>query len=163
MSQSKIITLSIGIRLTQWKRNNHLLDAHEKFEEYSKDCGWPRRPWLNAGRKKSPFFIKKIRFTPQKYFFFCIYLLVMPKYWVKNYFAHGSFPEVGQKQKTEEKKSEKDRTMIITMAKLCMAHASTHGTRKPPGPKLRIIQKVYFCLMKVSETETFCILDWNQF
>ena len=26
----------------------------------------------------------------------------MPKYWVKNYFAHGSFPEVGQKQKTEE-------------------------------------------------------------
>ena len=28
----------------------------------------------------------------------------MPKYWVKNYFAHGSFPEVGQKQKTEKKK-----------------------------------------------------------
>ena len=27
----------------------------------------------------------------------------MPKYWVKNYFAHGRFPEVGQKQKTEEK------------------------------------------------------------
>ena len=29
----------------------------------------------------------------------------MPKYWVKNYFAHGSFPEVGQKQKTEKKKN----------------------------------------------------------
>ena len=28
----------------------------------------------------------------------------MPKYWVKNYFAHGRFPEVGQKQKTEGKK-----------------------------------------------------------
>ena len=27
----------------------------------------------------------------------------MPKYWVRNYFAHGRFPEVGQKQKTEEK------------------------------------------------------------
>ena len=27
----------------------------------------------------------------------------MPKYWVKNYFAHGSFPKVGQKQKTEKK------------------------------------------------------------
>ena len=27
----------------------------------------------------------------------------MPKYWVKNYFAHGRFPEVGQKQKTKEK------------------------------------------------------------
>ena len=26
----------------------------------------------------------------------------MPKYWVKNYFEHGSFPEVGQKQKTEK-------------------------------------------------------------
>ena len=30
----------------------------------------------------------------------------MPKYWVKNYFAHGRFPEVGQKQKTEEKEEE---------------------------------------------------------
>ena len=28
----------------------------------------------------------------------------MPKYWVKNYFAHGIFPEVGQKQKTERKR-----------------------------------------------------------
>ena len=36
----------------------------------------------------------------------CIYLLVMPKYWGGNYFAHGSFPKVGQKQKTEEKKKE---------------------------------------------------------
>ena len=28
------------------------------------------------------------------------------KYCVKNYFAHGSFPEVGQKQKTERKEEE---------------------------------------------------------
>ena len=33
----------------------------------------------------------------------------MPKYWGKNYFAHGRFPEVGQKQKTEEKEREKER------------------------------------------------------
>ena len=33
----------------------------------------------------------------------------MPKYWVKNYFAHGSFPEVGQKQKTEKKKKKERR------------------------------------------------------
>ena len=33
----------------------------------------------------------------------------MPKYWGKNYFAHGSFPEVGQKQKTEKKKKKKER------------------------------------------------------
>ena len=61
----------------------------------------------------------------------------MPKYWGKNYFAHGSFPEVGQNQKTEKKKREdkkKRPNVVITMAKLCMAHASTHGARKPPGP-----------------------------
>ena len=28
--------------------------------------------------------------------------------------------------------------MVITMAKLRMAHASTHGARKPPGPKLEV-------------------------
>ena len=27
----------------------------------------------------------------------------MPKYWGRNYFAHGRFPKVGQKQKTEKK------------------------------------------------------------
>ena len=63
----------------------------------------------------------------------------MPKYWGKNYFAHENFPEVGQKQKTEKKEKKKEeeeeRTMVITMAKLRMAHASTHGARKPPGPK----------------------------
>ena len=31
----------------------------------------------------------------------------MPKYWDKNYFANGSFPEVGQKQKTEKKEEER--------------------------------------------------------
>ena len=39
--------------------------------------------------------------------FFCIYLLVMPKYWGKQIFTHGRFPEVGQKQKTENKKKRK--------------------------------------------------------
>ena len=32
-----------------------------------------------------------------------IYLLVMPKYWGKQIFSLGSFPEAGQKQKTEKK------------------------------------------------------------
>ena len=59
----------------------------------------------------------------------------MPKYWVKNYFTHGRFPEVGQKQKTEKREREKEeRKLVKTMAKLRMAHASTHGARKPPGP-----------------------------
>ena len=57
----------------------------------------------------------------------------MPKYWGGNYFAHRRFPEVGQKQKTGKKEREKkkeeeeERTMVITMAKLRMAHASRLG------------------------------------
>ena len=31
-------------------------------------------------------------------------------------------------------KKEKDRKLVITIAKLRMAHASMHGARKPPGP-----------------------------
>ena len=44
----------------------------------------------------------------------------MPKYWGKNYFAHGSFPEMGQKQKMEKKEKERrkkiDRKLVITIA-----------------------------------------------
>ena len=31
----------------------------------------------------------------------------MPKYWGKQIFSHGSFPEVGEKQKAQKKKEEK--------------------------------------------------------
>ena len=51
----------------------------------------------------------------------------MPKYWVKKNFSLGSFPEVGQKQETEGKKEKNDRKLVITMAKLRMAHASRQG------------------------------------
>ena len=44
----------------------------------------------------------------EKKIFVCIYLLVMPKYWGKQIFTHGRFPEVGQKQKTERKKDEEE-------------------------------------------------------
>ena len=54
-----------------------------------------------------------------------MYLLFMPKYWVKNYFAHGSFPEVGQKQKTEEKERERER---LNNGK--NNGQATHGARK---------------------------------
>ena len=33
--------------------------------------------------------------------------------------------------------------MVITMAKLRMAHASMHGARKPPGPRLQQ-QTIFF-------------------
>ena len=48
----------------------------------------------------------------------------MPKYWVKNYFAHGRFPEVGQKQKTEKKKK-KER-----LNNGDINGQATHGARK---------------------------------
>ena len=51
----------------------------------------------------------------------------MPKYWVKNYFAHGRFPEVGQKQKTEKKKREKERERAKVGDNNGQA---THGARK---------------------------------
>ena len=36
-------------------------------------------------------------------------LLVMPKYWGKQIFINGRFPEVGQKKKTERKRREKEK------------------------------------------------------
>ena len=48
----------------------------------------------------------------------------------KQIFSFGRFPEVGQKQKTERKergKMRRDWTMVITMGKLRMAHASRLG------------------------------------
>ena len=36
----------------------------------------------------------------------------MPKYWEGNYFAQWSFPEVGQKQKTEKKEEERERAKV---------------------------------------------------
>ena len=58
-----------------------------------------------------------------------IYLLVMPKYWVTNYFAHGSFPEVGQKQKTEKKKKREKRKRRANDGNNNdqATHGSTHG------------------------------------
>ena len=49
----------------------------------------------------------------------------MPKYWVKTYFTHGRFPEVGQKQKTEKKKKKKERPKVGDNN-----GQATHGARK---------------------------------
>ena len=49
--------------------------------------------------------------------------------------------------------------MVITMAKLCMAHASTHGARKPPGP---IIQGLGLAQNLVTHTyHTLIQIDTN--
>ena len=60
----------------------------------------------------------------------------MPKYWVKKYFAHGRFPKVGQKQKTEKKRRKKkeERTMVITMASYALQTPPQVAHAEPPGP-----------------------------
>ena len=61
-----------------------------------------RRPWPDAGRKKSKkhskinFFVKKLKLQ-QQHNFFCIFLLVMQKYWGKQIFKNQRFPEVAEK------------------------------------------------------------------
>ena len=50
----------------------------------------------------------------------------MPQYWGKNYFAHGSFPEVGQKQKTEKKERRKREGAKVGDNN----GQATHGARK---------------------------------
>ena len=51
----------------------------------------------------------------------------MPKYWGKQIFRHGSFPEVGQKQKTEREKKEKKKERLNVGDNNGQA---THGARK---------------------------------
>ena len=50
----------------------------------------------------------------------------MPKYWGKQIFAHGRFPEVGQKQKTEKKERKKEERLNDGNNN----GQATHGARK---------------------------------
>ena len=52
----------------------------------------------------------------------------MPKFWGKQIFAHGSFPEVGQKQKTERERKKERLNDGNNNGQ------ATHGARKPSGP-----------------------------
>ena len=63
----------------------------------------------------------------------------MPKYWGKQTFAHGRFPEVGQKQKTEREKERKRRERLNdgnNNGQLRIATPPRVAHAKPPGPKL---------------------------
>ena len=57
----------------------------------------------------------------------------MPKYWGKQIFTHGSFPEVGQKQKTERKRKKKDWMMVRTMASYALQRHLGWRTRSCLG------------------------------
>ena len=56
----------------------------------------------------------------------------MPKYWGKNDFALGCFPEVGQMQKTERKERMNNG---INNGQLRIATPPRMAHTKPPGPK----------------------------
>ena len=52
----------------------------------------------------------------------------MPKYWGKQIFILGSFPEVGQKQKMEKKERKNNN------GQLRIANTTSGAHTKPPGP-----------------------------
>ena len=57
----------------------------------------------------------------------------MPKFWGKQISTHRRFPEVGQKQKTEKKKREKERLKVgNNNGQLRIAPQVAQA--KPPGP-----------------------------
>ena len=57
----------------------------------------------------------------------------MPKYWGKQIFSHGRFPEVGQKQKTEKKKKERKRPNDGNNNGRAMHGACKHAWRTQAG------------------------------
>ena len=62
----------------------------------------------------------------------------MPKYWGKQIFAHGRFPEVGQKQKTEKRERKRERPKVgNNNGQLRIATPPRVAHAKPPGPKRR--------------------------
>ena len=80
----------------------------------------------------------------------------MPKYWVKNYFAHGRFSEVGKKQKTEKKKErERERERLNNGDNNGQA---THGARKHAWcTQAAWAKKIYiFSSFSYAVSEEFC-------
>ena len=92
--------------------SDHLLrEMHRMFNNQNTPGtrGGPGSHDRDAGCKKKKKCQKISFFVKNKNTFFCIYLLVMPKYWGKQIFAHERLPKVGQmsKAKDGEKKKRK--------------------------------------------------------
>ena len=79
----------------------------------------------------------------------------MQKYWVKNYLAHGIFPEEGQKQKTEKKKEEEKRERAKVGDNNGQA---THGARKHAWRTQAAWANngQYKCMVQNSDKQKFC-------
>ena len=71
----------------------------------------------------------------------------MPKYWGKQIFSLGSFPEVGQKQKTEKKKEKKERPKVgNNNGQLRIATPPWVGHAKPHGPMVCNLTELFSCI-----------------
>ena len=77
-------------------------------------------------------------------------------------FRTWEFPQSGSKAEDGGKKRKKEeRKLVKTMAKLRMAHASTHGARKPPGPKYFLSLQVK--LKKIPSFDSQVLkLEWQR-
>ena len=73
----------------------------------------------------------------------------MPKNWGKQIFSLGSFPKVGQKQKTEKKR--KRPKVGNNNVQLRIAKATLCGTRKLLGPKIQF-RHICFSSSKTKNT-----------
>ena len=80
----------------------------------------------------------------------------MPKYWGKQIFSLGSFPEVSQKKKTE--KNKKTEHVGNNNGQLLIANATSGGARKPPGPKFCLPHVMFVAATHLSEVA----LAWSQ-
>ena len=80
---------------------NLCMEKKEREEYTPGTRGWSRLRdrtlAVEKNRAKMTFFSGAEKNYLKKIYFFCIYLLVMPKYWGKQIFTHGRFPEVVEK------------------------------------------------------------------
>ena len=86
----------------------------------------------------------------------------MPKYWGKQIFSHGSFPEVGEKQRALTKEKEKSMwkqwPASLPSANTGSAHKLPSGPIIDPSLELRTKQK--FGTNRKKNTQTHCIVYW---
>ena len=72
----------------------------------------------------------------------------MPKYWGKQIFSLGSFPEVGQKQKTEKKERKREEERLNDGNNNCqlrIANVTSDGPRKAAWAKKELFyQNIYY-------------------
>ena len=96
---------------------HHTSDDIDKLQilgfKYSRDCGWPRRPWPNAGRRgksrENYLFFWGGKKLPKKNIFFLHISSTYAKIMGETDFHTLEFPRSGSKAKDGEKERKRDR------------------------------------------------------